>query len=548
MTRILIVDDILENRYLLEVLLRGYGYEVLSEANGAEALKIAHQFLPDLVIADILMPVMDGYSLCRSWKADPELCHIPFIFYTATYTEQEDEEFALSLGAERFVIKPQEPEELDRIVREVLEQHQAGASSEGTTQTLKQESEYLEGHNRALFRKLEKKMTELEQMNQAMSLEKAERRRLEEALIQCGEKIRNLLDASPLAIIWMDMQGTILFANRTFVDLFGYRTDDIPHITALFNRACPDSGQRAAMVALWDETIEEADAENWATAPAEVLIACKDGTLRQVSVVNAVITDIRLAIFNDLTVNKQLESQLMHAQKMEMVGQMAGGVAHDLNNILTAIVGYGHLLMTKLPAEEPTRKYVEQILRASDRASNLTGSICAFSRKRKVITAKPVRLNEIVRDADSLLRRLIPENVELKTVLLAEDVTICADPGQIEQVLMNLVINARDAVNGKGVITIGTALTTSDEKCTNAGGLETNATYALLTVDDTGRGMDEITKERIFEPFFTTKDMGKGTGLGLSVVHEIVKLHHGVIKVLSEPHKGTRFSIYLPVV
>jgi two-component system, cell cycle sensor histidine kinase and response regulator CckA len=547
MTRILIVDDILENRYLLEVLLKGYGHEVSSEANGAEALKSARQFPPDLVIADILMPVMDGYAFCRSWKTDPELRHIPFIFYTATYTEPEDEEFALSLGAERFVIKPQEPEALGTIVREVLEQHQAG-TLKGAAQSLKQESEYLEGHNRALFRKLEKKMTDLEQMNHEMSLEKAERRRLEEALIRCGEKIRNLLDASPLAIIWMDMQGTVLFANRTFVDLFGYRTEDMPRITALFNRACPDAGQRAAMVALWDETVEEADADNWATAPVEVLIACKDGTLRQVSVVNAVITDIRLAIFSDLTVNKQLESQLMHAQKMEVVGRMAGGVAHDLNNILTAIAGYGHLLMAKLPSEEPSRKYVEQILRASDRASNLTGSICAFSRKRKMITAKPVRLNEIVRDASSLLRRLIPEGVELKTVLLADDVTINADPGQIEQVLMNLVTNAGDAVSGKGAITIGTVLVTGDGNCTNAGGLEANVTYALLTVDDTGQGMDETTRERIFEPFFTTKDMGKGTGLGLSVVHEIVKLHHGIIKVWSEPHKGTRFSIYLPVV
>jgi len=544
MTRILIVDDILENRYLLEVLLKGYGHEVLSADNGAEALKTARQFPPDLVIADILMPVMDGYSFCRSWKADPELCRIPFVFYTATYTEPEDEEFALSLGAERFIIKPQQPEVLEGIIREVLEQYQAGTFKE-MARALKPESEYLEGHNKVLFRKLEKKMAELEQMSHVVSQEKAARRKLEDALIRCEEKIRNLLNASPLAIIWMDTQGTILFSNSMFMELLGFGMEEIPHIAAVFNLVCPDAGQRAAMIALWDETVKETDSENWrATSPIEVMIACKDGAFKQVSVVNAVIADIRLMIFNDLTVHKQLESQLLHAQKMEVVGRMAGGVAHDLNNFLTAIVGYGHLLMAKLPEEEPSRKYVEQILRASDRASNLTGGICAFSRKRKAIIPQPVKLNEIVRDAVNLLRRLLPEEIELKTALWAEDLTICADPGQIEQVLMNLVTNARDAINGKGIVTIGTSLTTGGGNCT----LEPNVAYALLTVDDTGQGMDAATKERIFEPFFTTKDMGKGTGLGLAVVHEIVKLHQGIIEVRSEPLKGTRFSIYLPVV
>jgi PAS domain S-box-containing protein len=544
MARILVVDDILENRYLLEVLLRGYGNEVVVANDGAEALVTARSFPPDLIIADILMPVMDGYSLCRSWKADPELCRIPFIFYTATYTEPEDQEFALSLGAERFIIKPQEPEELDRIVREVLAQHWEGVST-GTSGMTKQEADFFEGHNRALFRKLEKKMIELDRMSREVSQEKAERRRLEDALVRGEELIRNLFDAAPLAVVWMDCRGNVLFSNRLFADIFGYRTEEIPDIFSLFRLACPNDEQRAAAVASWNKTVEEAGASIKTAEPFEVKMSCKDGTIRHVSVVNAVIDEIYLAMFNDVTNHKQLESQLLHAQKMELVGMMTGGVVHDLNNFLTVIAGYGHLLMKKLPAAEPSRQFVEQILRASDHASSLAGSISAFSRKRKT-SIRPVKLNEIVRSAESLLRRLIPREVELKTALLSEDMTIRADTGQIEQVLMNLVTNARDAISGKGTVTISTALATPDDRSMKACGTEANRTYALLAVDDTGNGMDDTMKERIFEPFFTTKAVGKGTGLGLAVVHEIVKLHHGTIEVDSERNRGTRFNIYLP--
>ena len=547
MAQILIVDDIPGNRYLLEVLLMGHGHEVLSANNGAEALAKANLFPPDLIIADILMPVMDGYSLCRSWKADPELCHIPFIFYTATYTEAEDEKFALSLGAERFIIKPQEPEDLSRIVTEVLEQYRTGAST-GAARMLEQESEYLVGHNRALFRKLEKKMTEMEQMSWDISRERAERKRLEKTLIQCENKIRNLLDASPLAIIWMDMQGSILFTNRAFVELCGYHTEELPDIKTFFSRSCPYAAQCEAIDILLNNAIESADTGSMTTAPIEIQIVCKDGTHRNVSLVSAVIADIRLGIFNDLTAHKQLKAQLMHAKKMEVVGQMAGGVVHDLNNILTAIVGYGHLLMKKLPEEEPSRQFVEQILRASDRATNLTGSICAFSRKQKTTSAKPVGINEIVRDAECMLNRLIPADIELRTILKTEDMTILADPGQIEQILMNLVVNARDAITGNGTITISTSLASgADQSVKNDGWAKTQA-YALLTVDDTGHGMVESTKVRIFEPFFTTKALGKGTGLGLALVQEIVDSHKGIIDVWSEPQRGTKFSIYLPVV
>jgi len=546
MKRILVVDDNRENRYLLESILGGSGYGVVSAKNGAEALQLARELPPDLVVADILMPVMDGYSLCREWKTDGELRGIPFVFYTATYTEPEDEEFALSLGAERFVVKPQEPQELERIVREVLSLADEETVAGKRAPAPPQDSVFLERYSRALFRKLEKKMSDLETLNQSISRETAERKRLEDALHGYEERFHEILDASPIAVAWSDMRGAVLNVNRRFVQLFGYRLDDLPTVDAWFSRAFPDSEERAAMVSSWRHADDLAGKDASAPVPAEARVTCRDGGVRYVSVVNTAITDLRLTMFKDLTEQRSLEVQLIHAQKMESMGQLAGGVAHDFNNILTAIMGYGHLIMAKLPSEEPTRGYVEQILRITDRAANLTRSIFAFSRKQGT-ELKPVSLNGILHGAGSFLRRLIRENIELQTVLHGQELTILADPCQIEQVLMNLVTNARDAIEGPGTVTIRTGLVIPDDDLMESAGLGRKAPYALLAVEDTGHGMDVATRESIFDPFFTTKEMGKGTGLGLAIVKGIVKHHKGHIHVRSEPGKGTRFCVYFPI-
>jgi signal transduction histidine kinase len=231
--------------------------------------------------------------------------------------------------------------------------------------------------------------------------------------------------------------------------------EDIPTIDAWFVRAFPDVMLRRTMLHSWKTATGIAAPEGMNIEPVEARVVCRNGTARQVSVVDAVISDIHLTTFNDLTERRELEDQLLHAQKMEAIGQLAGGVAHDFNNILTAIVGYGHLLMTKLPADGPSRGYVEQILSVTDRGAKLTHSIFAFSRKQKP-EIKPVKLNHLIRGAESFLRRLINESIELNTDLSAGNETIMADPYQIEQVIMNLVTNARDAINDVGSITIRT--------------------------------------------------------------------------------------------
>jgi nitrogen-specific signal transduction histidine kinase len=248
----------------------------------------------------------------------------------------------------------------------------------------------------------------------------------------------------------------------------------------------------------------------------------------------------------DMTEHRKLEQQLRESQKREAIGQLAGGIAHDFNNILSAIVGYGGMMQMKMSPDDANRLNVEQILVAADRAANLTHSLLAFSRKQ-IINPKPINLNDIISKAEKLLSRLIREDVELRTQTANRDLTVWADSLQIEQVLMNLATNARDAMPTGGQLILKTEEIDLNDELMMQGGILRPGRYALLTVTDTGSGMDEETLEKIFEPFFTTKEVGKGTGLGLAMVYGIIKQHNGYILASSQPGKGTTFSIYLPL-
>ncbi|HOP40764.1 MAG TPA: ATP-binding protein, partial [Geobacteraceae bacterium] len=261
-----------------------------------------------------------------------------------------------------------------------------------------------------------------------------------------------------------------------------------------------------------------------------------------------------IGISRDITLQKRhdeekktLESQLHQAQKMEAIGQLAGGIAHDFNNILTAIIGYSEIISMKLEKTSPLGKHLEQVLVAAERAAELTNGLLAFSRKQ-VLHTKPLDLCQVVEGVEKMLRRLIPEDIDFKTVISEEVLTVMADKGQIEQVLMNLVTNAKDAMPKGGMLSITVASITINESFMHAHGFGKPGSYAVITVSDTGHGMDKKTLEKIFEPFFTTKETGKGTGLGMAIIYGIVKQHNGYITVESEKGKGTKFSIYLPLV
>src|SRR3972149_1504174 len=244
---------------------------------------------------------------------------------------------------------------------------------------------------------------------------------------------------------------------------------------------------------------------------------------------------------------EEIENQLRHLQKMEAITQLTSGIAHDFNNMLTAISGNAFILQRKLRMEPELMQCVEDIIYASETAAHLTRRLLTFSR-RQVIDIRPASLNHIVSDVNNLLRRIIGEDINLDVKLTETEITILADKGQIEQILVNLTANARDAMPKGGSVSISTEIVNLDSKFTEIHSYGNPGKYALLTVTDTGAGMDEGTKIRMFEPFFTTKEVGKGTGLGLSIVYGIVKQHRGYINVYSEHGIGTTFKLYFPFI
>ncbi|MEK7243599.1 MAG: ATP-binding protein, partial [Thermodesulfobacteriota bacterium] len=277
----------------------------------------------------------------------------------------------------------------------------------------------------------------------------------------------------------------------------------------------------------------------------------KDGTLFDVAQTISPLKDSEglitgyVSVMRDITQSLKLEADLRQSQKMESVGRLAGGVAHDFNNLLTAINGYAGFVMDALPKDDPKREDVKEILAAGKRAAALTQQLLAFSR-RQILTTKIVDLNEIVGGTVRMLKRLIGENIKLEAHLAAHSCMVKVDAGQIDQVIINLAVNARDAMPNGGALTISTkTVAMPEEFFHDRPGLKPGPLVELC-VTDTGEGMDEAVRSHLFEPFFTTKEKGKGTGLGLATVHGIIKQSNGEIEIESVPNKGTTFRIYLP--
>jgi PAS domain S-box-containing protein len=375
------------------------------------------------------------------------------------------------------------------------------------------------------------------------------RKQVEEALRKSEKFIRDILETVDEGFIVIDRDYRIISANKAYLDqvkmplekVIGRHCYEISHRIV---ECCHKMGDECPVKHTFD-TGEPHTALHIHHDGEKNLIYVETKSYPLKDATGYVISAIE--IINNTTEKKKLEDQLRHFQKMEAVGQLAGGVAHDFNNILTAITGYGCLMKMKMDEHDPLRNNLQQILDASERAANLTRSLLAFSRKQ-AISPRPVNLNKIIENVEKLLQRLISEDVEVKVILTNKDLTVMADSSQIEQILMNLVTNASDAMLERGCLTISTGTVVLDHEFVRINGFGKPGPYALFSVTDTGTGMDEKTKRKIFEPFFTTKEAGKGTGLGLSIVYGIVKQHDGYITCYSEPDMGTTFKIYLPMI
>jgi PAS domain S-box-containing protein len=429
----------------------------------------------------------------------------------------------------------------------------------------KQAEQGLQRAHEKLGKEAEKWMIELLVVNEQLRRE-IEARKLTEETLQQSLKLINrakqewesTVDSLPQLIFLIDRQGSILRANRTMerwhlaplLNIRGCKIHDI------FHPGCPDSG--CYLEKFWLQAQQELALGRPAECEVEDRVLRRSLQIQVAPILSAEYAESEgpsnywVVVVHDITERRRaqkeitdLEEQLRQSQKMEAIGRLAGGIAHDFNNLLTLIKGYTQLSLLELKEKSPLKDDIEGIKKASERAADLIRQLLVFSR-RQVMEMKVLDLNTLLRDLDKMLRRVIGENIELVTLLTDDLARVKADPGQMEQVMINLVVNARDAMPFGGKLTIETANVEVDEAFARAHIGANPGRYVRLSVRDTGVGMTPEVQERVFEPFFTTKKKGQGTGLGLSTVYGIVKQSGGNIWLDSAPGQGTTFKIYLP--
>jgi len=486
--RILLLEDNDADAELVEVELRRAELDftarrVVTRPDFERALR---EFLPDIIVSDHQLPQFSGVAALELARARAP--HAPFILLTGSLDEETAVEY-MKAGAADYILK-------GRLTR-------LGPAVRGAL----------------------------------------ERERMKRQLREREEYFRSLIEQAMDIIAVLDADGAVRYASPSVLPLLGYGAEELvgQHILDLVH---PDDVGPALRVF----------AEGVATGQGGRLLGLqvrhRDGSYRSLEAIGRYLLDdpvVRGVVINarDVTERRSLERQLLQAQKMEAVGRLAGGIAHDFNNVLTAIFGYADLLTEEFPAGSPARQDLEEIRKAATRASALTRQLLAFSRQQ-VLAPVVLSVNDLVDDVGKMLRRLVGEDVELRLILARDAGNVRADSGQLQQVIMNLVVNARDAMPTGGKLVIETADAELTEQYAEMHQAVIPGRYVMLAVSDTGVGMDAQTKARIFEPFFTTKEKGKGTGLGLSTVYGIVKQSGGYVWVYSEPGHGTTFKLYLP--
>ncbi len=534
---ILIVEDDEDSRILLKSALIAHGYQVQSAENGKIALSLATQNPPDLVISDILMPEMDGYDLCKVMKSNTDLHHIPFIFYTATYTDASDEKLAMDLGADKFIIKPVD---MDILLNEI-------ACVSGTDKTekpfsdeqqLKKASELQKDHATALNKKLNKKVQQL----------KEEKKKLEES----EKKYRRLVEVLRDDYFFYTYHtfGYLTYVSPSISNVLGYTQED-------FQTHFPEYLTENAL----DQVITNSknSLKGIKQAPYEIEICNKHGEIHHLEITEEPVIDkygriiaiegIAHDITRRISAEKQLakaREKLMHSQKMEAIGTLAGGIAHDFNNILSSIIGYTELAILKVKKNAPLDKYLNEIYAAGNRAKELVSQILVFSRRGdEVIT--PVNVSAIAKEVLKFMRSSTPATIKFKQQII-RNAFIMGNATQIHRLLMNLCINAVQAMEDKcGTLELHLNSVNADKGIEGISTSIPPGSYVQIKVIDTGTGIPPDIINVIFEPYFTTKEQSKGTGMGLAFVHGIVESYGGCITVESELNHGTVFTLFFPV-
>lgn len=520
MTRVLVVDDESQNRYLLEVLLGGEGYEVVSASNGREALAAARRRTPDLVISDILMPEMDGFLLCRAMKADATLRNVPFVFYTATYTEAEDERVALEAGGDLFLRKPTEPDTLLAAIRRLLEER-IPVSDEGPTRGLAEEVAFLARHDQALARKLEKKHHELQESE---------------------ARYRSYFRASPVAILVTDDEGRLLDVNPATGLLSGYDSAELlgSNVSLLLG----ESGDHSPLRLQAGTPTVPARAEGWH-------LRRKDGALRHVSLTAIRLDDGRILAFcEDDTERARAEDTVRRANAeletrvRERTAQLehlnreleafTSSVSHDLRAPLRALDGYAALLAEGADRlDEDGRRHLFAIRRNVRRMSELVESLLSLSRAgRQPLRTGPIDMERLARSV--LDELMLPEESEKTEVVFHPLPPAEGDESLVRQVLANLVGNALK-------------FSTRKERRRLEIGARAEGGRTFWFVADDGIGFEPAHAEKIFRVFerLPGAEGFEGTGVGLAVVRRIVERHGGTVRAEGAPGAGATFSFSL---
>jgi PAS domain S-box-containing protein len=490
--RALIIEDSETDAELLLLALARAGYDVASlRVQTAAALREALLSEWDVALSDYSMPGFDAIEALRIVKATGK--DTPFIIVSGTIGE-ETAVLALQAGADDFMVKGQ----LGRLAPAI-------------------------------------------ERSRRTQLARAAQHLAERALRESEERYRRIVETTNEGVWQLDEKTRTTFVNGRMAAMLGYTPEQLLGVSML--EFIHEGSRSAAKQAITSRTRS-------ASSSVEVRFVRSDGKDLWVLLDSTPIFEGAgyvgaLAMAMDVSQRKRLEEQLRQAQKMEAIGNLAGGVAHDFNNILSVILGYAQMMLEALKPGDPLRDDLEELNRASERARDLTAQLLAFSR-RQILEPRTLDLNQVLRGLEPMLRRLLREDIELSFLTSPDTGTVFADSGQIEQIVINLSVNARDAIHGAGKIAIEARNADLDAEYAAAHHGVTAGRYVMLAVSDTGAGMDAAVQERIFEPFFTTKDKDHGTGLGLATVFGIVKQSGGHIWVYSELGEGSTFKIYLP--